>query len=441
MTGRTAIILAAGQGKRLCSSLPKPLHPIGGRSMLGWSAALCHQLGIDRAIAVVGQDKRVCGEAECLGLVPVVQHEQKGTGHAVLAAREALRDFKGHILILYADVPLVRLQCGEDLLGALSRGAEMSVLGFETERPGAYGRLVLSGEDNLDYIVEAQDASAREKEIKACNSGLMAAHSDLLWSLLDKIKPHNTQGEYYLTDTIGAAQKQGHDIKVVWAEEEEVLGANTRHDLARLETIFQQRMRHAMMEKGVSLLDPQTTYFSYDTKLARDTIVGPCVVFGPSVHVEEGSCIGAFSHLEGTHIGSFAQVGPFARLRPGAVLEAHTKVGNFVEIKKTRLGEGSKAGHLTYLGDADIGKGVNIGAGVITCNYDGFQKYKTSVGEGAFIGSNTSLVAPVHLGAEAYIGSGSTIIEDVPKNALALGRARQIIKTNWAGKTGKKTSS
>lgn len=432
---RAAVILAAGQGTRMKSKTVKVLHGVGGRPMLDWAIDLAGRSGVNQTVTVYGaHSPTVRDAAEALGSSTALQDPPRGTGHAVLAARQALEGFNGDSIVLYADTPLIRPETVERVFAALAGGAAVAVLGFEPAEPAAYGRLVLDAEGNLDRIVEYKDASETEREIGLVNSGVLAADASLLFDLLDQVGNENANGEYYLTDVVGLARARGLKAVVVRAGAGEVLGVNSRIDLAEAETAFQTRMRRDAMNAGVTLVAPETVFFSWDTVIARDVIIEPNVVFGPGVTIGEDAVIHAFSHIEGATIGEGAQIGPYARLRPGADIGARAKVGNFVEIKKSQLGEGAKVNHLSYVGDASVGAGANVGAGTITCNYDGFEKYRTVIGEGAFIGSNCSLVAPVTVGAGAMTGSGGVITEDVPDGALALARAGQTNKDGWAAR-------
>jgi bifunctional UDP-N-acetylglucosamine pyrophosphorylase/glucosamine-1-phosphate N-acetyltransferase len=416
------------------SDKPKVLHEVANRSMLGHVIATVAAAGADRIAVVIGPERQdVATEARkhFPDAEIFVQGERLGTGHAVLSAREALARRPDDIVIVYADTPLVSLETLAALREPLSRGAAVVSLGFQADDPTGYGRLIMSGEDLLD-IREHKDASEAERAIGLCNGGLMALRGDLALDVLDKIGNKNAKQEYYLTDAVAIARTLGHRAVAVTVAEEEVHGVNDRAQLAQAERMMQERLRHRAMAEGATLIAPETVFFSYDTQLGRDVVVEPHVVFGPGVAVEDGAIIHSFSHLEGARIAAKAGVGPFSRLRPGATIGPKAKVGNFVEIKNTQLGAGAKVGHLTYLGDASVGAEVNIGAGTITCNYDGFGKYRTEIGEGAFIGSNSSLVAPIRIGAGAFVGSGSVVTENVPADALALGRGRQVIKEEWA---------
>ena len=416
------------------SDRPKVLHQIANRSLLGHVMAAVQSAGATEIAVVIGPDREdVAGEA--LRIVPeartFVQKERLGTGHAVLSAREALERAPDDIIVVYADTPLVTPETLAKLREPLAKGAAVVGLGFEARNPTGYGRFIMSGDELLD-IREHKDATEEERRITLCNGGLMAIRGDVALAILDRIENKNAQGEYYLTDAVTIARRLGHRAAVVVVSEQEVHGINDRAQLAMAEQMIQERLRRAAMLSGVTLVAPETVFLSHDTRLGRDVVVEPHVVFGPGVVVEDRAVIHSFSHLEGAHIAAGAGIGPFARLRPGASVGPRAKVGNFVEIKNTELGAGSKLGHLTYLGDATVGAEVNIGAGTITCNYDGFGKYRTEIREGAFVGSNSSLVAPVTVGKGAFVGSGSVITESVPDNALALGRSRQVVKEDWA---------
>jgi bifunctional UDP-N-acetylglucosamine pyrophosphorylase/glucosamine-1-phosphate N-acetyltransferase len=429
---RAAVILAAGKGVRMRSKLPKVLHAVGGEAMLVWSSDLARAVGAERRVVVVGKDcSEVAEHARRLGCETVVQDPPQGTGHAARVAAGALEGFAGQVVVLFADTPLVRPETVAAAFDALDRGSAVAVVGFEPEIPGGYGRIVRNAQGAVERIVEAADAGPEELAVRLCNSGVLAAHAWDLFPLLDRLSNDNAKGEYYLTDVVAAARSRGREVAVVLANADEVLGVNSRADLARAEAAFQNRARTQALEAGATLIAPETVFFSRDTVLGSDVIVEPHVVFGPKVTVEEGAVIHAFCHITQSTIRAKAEVGPFARLRPGADVGQGAKVGNFVELKNTRLGAGAKASHLTYLGDADVGAKANIGAGTITCNYDGFNKSKTVIGEGAFIGSDTALVAPVTVGARAFTAAGSVITSDVAEDSLAIARGKQREIPGW----------
>jgi len=431
------VVLAAGEGTRMKSALPKVLHKIAGRSMLAHALAAARDLAPSSLAVVIGPDMDAV-RAEALREAPsaqvFVQAERKGTADAVLAAREALARHQGDVLVLYADTPLLTAPTLQRLLETLDQAAGIAVLGFEAADPTGYGRLLTDAGGWLAAIREEKDASEAERRVRLCNSGVMGFHLDDLLGVLGRIGNANAKGEFYLTDAIELARRGDARAAVVACEEEEVLGINLRDQLAAAEAIFQRRARLSAMRDGVTLIAPETVWLSYDTRLGRDVIIEPNVFFGPGVTVEDGAEIKANCHIERAHIGRGARVGPFARLRPGAELGPHVHVGNFVEVKNSTLGEGAKANHLSYLGDGDVGAGANIGAGTIFCNYDGFNKHRTEIGAGAFVGSNSSLVAPVKIGAGAYIGSGSVITKNVAAGALALERSAQEERPGWAAK-------
>ena len=432
-TKRAAIILAAGKSTRMKSAHSKVLHPVGGRPMIEWVTSLARDAGIERIVCVVGEGNAdVKAAALGLGLDIAIQEPQLGTGHAVQCAKEALQGFDGHVVVLYADTPLISVSTLEGVFTAFETHA-LAVLGFEPEDAAAYGRLVVKGDD-LHAIVEAKEASPEQLKIGLCNSGVLAASTDDLFSACDRVTNENAKGEYYLTDIVEILRGDGKRATVVHAPETEVLGVNDRIDLARAEAAFQANKRDAAMKNGVSLKHPESVYFAYDTVIESDVTIDANVVFGPGVTVRSGATIHSFCHIEGTDIGENAQIGPFARLRPGTQLLKNTKVGNFVETKKAVIGNGSKINHLSYVGDAEIGENVNVGAGTITCNYDGYNKHKTIIGDGAFIGSNSSLVAPVKIGAGAFLGSGGVVTDNVPEDALALARSRQVNKIGWGAR-------
>lgn len=428
------IVLAAGQGSRMMSDLPKVLHRVGHAPLFAHALQAGAALDPDRRVLVAGVGAAAV-RAEAAehddDLTVVIQDEQLGTAHAVAQAREALQGAKGDVFILYGDTPFIRPETLSMMAAARTGGAAVVVLGFEAADPGRYGRLVVEGGD-LMRIVEYKEATEAERAITLCNSGVVCADAEVLFDLIGAVGNDNASGEYYLTDIVGIARERGQRCAAVTCDESETMGINTRAELARGEAIFQARRRAAMLEDGVTLTAPDTVFFAHDTHIGRDAVIEPHVVFGPGVTVESGATIRAFSHLEGCHVGARAVVGPYARLRPGAELGNDAKVGNFVEIKASEIGEGAKVNHLTYIGDADVGEGANIGAGTVTCNYDGVFKYRTEIGARAFIGSSTMLVAPVRVGVEAMTGSGSVITSDVPDGALAIGRSRQVVKDGLA---------
>jgi bifunctional UDP-N-acetylglucosamine pyrophosphorylase/glucosamine-1-phosphate N-acetyltransferase len=429
-----AIVLAAGEGTRMKSRRPKVLHPVAGRSMLGHALSAVTEAGADAVAVVISSERPEVGE-EAKSLVPhaqiAIQHERRGTAHAALAARAAIATGHDDVIVAFADTPLVRPETFSALRAALTGGAAVAVLGFEAKDPTGYGRLV-EQDGSLEEIVEHKDTTPEQRAITLCNAGLMALSGRHALSILEAIGDDNAQREFYLTDAVAVARARGLKAVVLRAPENEVQGVNDRAQLAAAEAEFQRRKRLAVMLGGATLIAPETVFFSCDTQIGRDVVVEPNVVFGPGVRVEEGAVIHAFSHLEGATVGIGASVGPYARLRPGARLAEKAKVGNFVEVKAADIGPGAKVNHLTYIGDASIGAAANIGAGTITCNYDGFAKSKTTIGAGAFVGSNSALVAPVTIGEGAYVGSGSVITRDVAPDALAVGRGRQIERQGWA---------
>ncbi|OJY25545.1 MAG: UDP-N-acetylglucosamine diphosphorylase/glucosamine-1-phosphate N-acetyltransferase [Rhodobacterales bacterium 65-51] len=429
------VILAAGQGTRMNSDLPKVLHRVAGAPLLHHAMQAGAALSPERVVVVAGHGAEAVSKAarawdEACGIV--VQAEQLGTGHAVAQAAPALAGVSGDCVVLYGDTPFIRPETLEAMLEARARHAVV-VLGFEARDPGRYGRLIAQGEA-LERIVEFKDATEAQRAITLCNSGVICADTALLLDLVGTLGNDNAAGEYYLTDVVELARRRGLSAGVVTCDEAETLGVNTRAQLAEAEAAFQARARAEALDNGVTLTAPETVFFALDTVVGRDAIIGPNVVFGPGVTIESGAEIRAFCHLEGCHVSRGADVGPFARLRPGAELAEDVHVGNFVEIKNAILEEGVKVGHLTYLGDADVGEGTNIGAGTVTCNYDGVMKHRTRIGKRAFIGSDTMLVAPVTVGDGALTGSGSVITADVPAGAVALGRARQVVKPGLAPK-------
>ncbi len=429
-----AVILAAGDSTRMKSSMSKVLHPVAGRPMIAHVMAAIASTDVSDAALVVGRDAEAVAKAGAVDGISVetfLQTERLGTGHAVLTAKEAIARGYDDVLIAYGDVPLVTSAPFAAAREKLSQGADVVVIGFRTGNPTGYGRLLVENGE-LIAIREEKDATEEERKITWCNSGLMAIDGRKALPILEKIRNNNAKGEYYLTDVVEIARADGGRVVVVDAPETEVAGCNNRAELAFLERLWQERRRHELMVSGVTMIAPETVFLSYDTEIGQDALIEPNVVFGPGVTVESGAVIHAFSHLEGAHVGGGATVGPFARLRPGADLSAGAKVGNFCEVKNGKIGEGAKVNHLTYIGDAVIGAQSNIGAGTITCNYDGVNKHETRIGSNAFIGSNSALVAPVSIGDGAYVASGSVITENVPPDALAFGRARQEVKPERA---------
>lgn len=432
-----AIVLAAGKGTRMKSDLHKVLHPIAGRPMLMHLLGSLDELSPERTVVVVGSGREQLQKALAGRAIDIaVQDPQLGTGHAVQQAEAALAGFDGDVLILYGDVPFVGSGTMDRLVARLHEedAPAAVVLGFRPADPAAYGRVIADASGRIAKMVEHKDASPEERSVTLCNSGMMAVRARDLFPLLARVTNDNAAGEYYLPDIVMLAAGDGRASAVIETDAAEVAGVNSRAELAEQELAWQQRRRASAMAEGATLIAPETVWFSWNTKLGRDVTVEPNVWFGPGVTVEDGVTIHGFSHLEGAHVASGAEVGPYARLRPGAELGPNSKVGNFVEVKKARLGPGAKANHLTYLGDADVGAGANVGAGTITCNYDGFFKYRTEIGEGAFIGSNSALVAPVKIGDGAIVGAGSVITGDVEPDALALGRGEQKAKPGWAGR-------
>src|SRR5215475_2378902 len=429
-----AVVLAAGEGSRMRSARPKVLHAVANQSLLahvldavgkagGTTAAVVVGPGAD---AVAGEARRVSPDAETF-----VQAERRGTAHAVLAAKDAIARGADDVLVIFADTPLIRPQTLVRMRYALTGGAAIVVLAFRPKDPKGYGRLVFEGGE-LVAIREELDASPAERALDLCNGGLMAFAGASALAILERIGNSNTKGEYYLTDAVAIARSLGLQAAVIETEEDDVRGINTKAQLAETEAALQQRLRKAAMEAGVTLVAPDTVFLSADTKFGRDVTVEPFVVFGPGVTVDDDAVIRSFSHLDRAHVGKGASVGPYARLRPGARLQEDVHVGNFVEIKEAVIEAGAKANHLSYIGDATVGAGANVGAGTITCNYDGVAKHRTEIGKNAFIGSNSALVAPLKIGDGAYVGSGSVITHDVPAAALALARGRQVVKDGWA---------
>lgn len=430
------IILAAGKGTRMKSPLPKVLHKVAGLPMLGHVVACAKRAGSDQLAIVTGHGaERVKDELEALNVDAqyYVQQEQLGTGDAVKAARQAILQGCDDVLVMFGDTPLVE---PETLLAAreqLTAGADVVVIGFNTENPTGYGRLVVEN-DQLIAIVEEKEANDQQKAITFCNGGLMAFNGKHLASILDQINNDNNKGEYYLTDAVEIANKMNLKVLAIEMPIESTLGVNTHVELAAVEAIWQDRARKRHMLAGVAMTAPETVFFHHDTQLGINVTLEPHVYFGPGVQIADNAKIRAYSHLEGAKVGAGAEIGPFARLRPGAQLGSSSKVGNFCEIKNSDIADGAKVNHLSYIGDASIGANANIGAGTITCNYDGYNKFKTTIGDNAFVGSNSALVAPVKIGDNAYIASGSVITEDVPDEAVGFGRARQTNKPGLASK-------
>lgn len=434
MTAILTIVLAAGEGTRMKSKTPKVLHKVGGLPMLAHVVNSCQRAGADKIAVVLGpkhQESEEYIQKLNAGIETVTQHEQLGTGHAAMQARQHWQKMDGYVFVLFADNPMIQPATIERAKAVLDDGADLVVVGYEPKNPFGLGRLIMEG-DQLVRIVEEKDASEQERQIGFCNSGIMGFKTDCLNAIIDKIDNANAQGEYYLTDAAQIARDNGFVVKTSTSPEAEVLGVNDRRQLAMAENTFQQRMREKVMIGGVTLIAPETVFFSHDTKIENDVVIEPNVVFGPGVTVKSGAVIHAFSHLEGANVGEEAQIGPYARLRPGANMGAKSKAGNFVEVKKSDIGVGAKINHLTYIGDAVVGAGSNIGAGTITCNYDGKYKYKTTIGENAFIGSNSALVAPVTIADGAYVASGSVVTHNVEKDALAIGRSKQTNKSDYA---------
>jgi bifunctional UDP-N-acetylglucosamine pyrophosphorylase / glucosamine-1-phosphate N-acetyltransferase len=429
-----AIVLAAGEGTRMRSALPKVLHRVGGRTLLAGVLDAVKTAGSTATAVVIGPDHDAVA-AEARRIVPdvtvAIQNERRGTAHAVLAAREALAKGADDILVIFGDTPLVSADNLVRLREPLARGAAVAVTGFRPADPTGYGRLVVK-DGKLLGIREHNDASEDERRITLCNGGLMALSGTHALALLERIGDNNRKKEFYLTDAVALANDMGLVATVVEVEEDDVRGINTKAQLAEAEAVIQQRLRQAALEAGVTMIAPETVFLSADTRFGRDVTVEPYVVFGAGVMVDDNAVIHSFSHLAGAHVGEGASIGPYARLRPGTKIGKGARVGNFVELKEAVMEDGAKANHLSYIGDGRVGENANIGAGTIFCNYDGAQKHRTEIGKGAFVGSNSALVAPVSVGDGAYIGSGSVITENVPANALALGRVRQTIKEGWA---------
>ena len=429
-----AVLLAAGRGTRMKSALPKVLHPVTGRPMIGHLLDRLAVFQPERTIVVVSPGMPAVADFVAPAET-IIQDPALGTGHAVLAARKALEGFDGDVLVLCGDTPLLTAETMQSMVNARRDAGDPAVvvLGFRPDEPGEYGRLITTPEGGLQAIVEAKDADAAQRGIGLCNAGIMAIDGKRLFDLLDAVGNNNSKGEYYLTDIVEIARSRGWGCTVVETDDPvEVMGVNSRAGLAEAEAAMQARLRSAAMDNGVTLTAPETVWFCHDTRLGRDVSIGPNVVFGGGVSVGDNVEIRAFCHIDGATIEDGAIIGPYARLRPGADIGPDVHIGNFVEVKASRLDKGAKANHLSYIGDSWVGAGANIGAGTITCNYDGFFKSRTEIGEGAFIGSNTALVAPVRIGAGAITGAGSTISGDVPDNALSLTRSPQEDRPGWA---------
>lgn len=431
-----AVILAAGKGTRMKSDLHKVLHPIAGRPMIEHLLAGVEALGAERIVVVVG-DRREQLESALAGRAEfAVQDPQLGTADAVLQAEQALAGFEGDVLLLSGDVPFIRAGTMRLMLDALHADPALAavVLGFRPPDTGAYGRIVAGADGHIVKMVEHKDASEEERAVGLCNSNLFAVRSQDLWALLKAVGNDNSANEYYLPDIVMVAATQDRLSRVIEGDAAEAIGPNSRGEFALAEAAWQSRRRAEAMAEGASLIAPETVWFAWDTRLGRDVTIEPNVFFGPGVSIADGVRIRAFSHIEGADIAAGAEIGPYARLRPGTIVGEKARIGNFVETKKTKLGAGAKANHLTYLGDAEVGAGANVGAGTITCNYDGYFKYGTVIGEGAFIGSNSALVAPVSIGAGAIVGAGSVVTRDVEADALALARGVQEAKPGWAAR-------
>lgn len=429
------VILAAGQGTRMRSDTHKVLHPIASRPLLLHLLDRVDALGADKRVIVVGKGRdQVEMALKSRDVAVVHQAEQKGTGHAVQQAADALGSYDGAVLILYGDTPFVEAETLKRMLDRLDGdgGPGVVVLASQPDDPLKYGRIILGEGDRIAKMVEYKDATEEERAVRLCNSGMMAVRAQELFGWLDQVTNDNAAKEYYLPDIVNIAAAEGREAVVIEGDPYETAGVNSRAELAHLELEWQRRRREQVLHEGATLIDPESVWFAYDTKLGRDVTVEPHVVFGPGVEVADGATIHAFSHIEGAVIGARASIGPFARIRPGTRLADNTKIGNFVELKKAEVGEGTKVNHLSYIGDSEVGARSNIGAGTITCNYDGFGKHRTVIGEGTFIGSNTALVAPVVIGAGAVVGAGSVITRDVEPDSLAVERSEQKGIAGWA---------
>ena len=423
-----AVILAAGKGTRMNSNLPNVLHQIGGMPMLGHVLELTKSLKIESPVVVVGHESKPVKDfikSHKINAACVTQKEQLGTGNALKCAKEALKSFNGNLIVLYGDVPFIENSTIVSMLDQLKQGAHLSILGFNTPNPVNYGRLIIGEGNEINEVVEEKDCSSSQKEIKMCNAGIYCGSSKLIFSLLSKLTNQNASNEFYLTDIVKVAKTEGFKTCFIESTSFETQGINSRLDLANAELYYQEQLRQKVLNSGVTLIDPKTIYLSHDTVIGNDTVVQPNVIFGPSVQIGSNVEILSFSHLEGCTIAKGSKIGPFARIRPGTRIEENVKIGNFVEIKKSVFKNGSKANHLSYIGDAQVGSTSNIGAGTVFCNFDGVSKHFTEIGENAFIGSNSSLVAPLKIGSNTLIGSGSVITKDVPSNALAISRPAQ----------------
>ncbi|MGH1465237.1 MAG: bifunctional UDP-N-acetylglucosamine diphosphorylase/glucosamine-1-phosphate N-acetyltransferase GlmU [Cognatishimia sp.] len=429
------VILAAGKGTRMNSDLPKVLHEIAGAPMLVHAMQAGATLSPERTVVVAGHGfeavQKAANDYDPEAIV-VNQAEQNGTGHAVMVTREALEGFDGDVIVLYGDTPFIQPKTLQRMIDARAKNAVV-VLGFQADATEKYGRLIMQ-EDQLSEIVEFADATSEQRTVTFCNSGVMLAKSETLFKLLDATSNDNSSGEYYLTDVVKVAQELGLTATAISCDASETMGVNSRAHLAEAEAAFQARARATLMNNGVTLVDPNSVYLSLDTVIGRDSVIEPNVYFGPEVTIESGTRIRAFSHLEGAHVSRGGTVGPYARLRPGAELAEDVHIGNFVEIKNALIDQGAKVNHLSYIGDASVGEKTNIGAGTITCNYDGVMKHKTTIGKNAFIGSNTMLVAPVAVGDDAMTASGSVVTKNVEAGALAIARAPQVSKPGMARK-------
>ena len=428
-----AIVLAAGMGTRMKSDLPKVLHAVAGRPMIQHVMAAVDPLSPAKCVVVVGPDMdRVA--AAVAPRPTVVQTERLGTAHAVRTARDALDGFnRGTVFILYGDTPLISTDTLRRMLEARGAGASVVVLGFRPDDPTGYGRLILDAAGTLEAIVEHRDATETQRAVGLCNGGVMAVDAAQLFAIVDRVGKDNARGEYYLTDIIGLARADGLECTVIEANADEIMGVDSRTDLARAEAIWQKARRKRAMEEGATLIDPDSVWFSFDTVIGRDVVIGPHVFFGPGVTVKDRAEIHSYCHFHQATVEEGASVGPFARLRPGAVVGKNAHIGNFVEVKNSILGEGVKANHLSYIGDSEVGEQTNVGAGTITCNYDGYNKHRTIIGKDVLIGSHTSFVAPVKIGDGSVIGAGSTVVRDVPDGALTIARADQVDRPGRAG--------